>query len=703
MEPMAEGGLRTSDLYVSVAGNEILKGIDLTVGAGSVHALMGPNGSGKSTLAFTMAGHPNYRVERGSVTLDGEDLLALSPDKRAKAGLFLSFQYPAAIPGVSVANFLRAARQAVHPEDLTPAKFRQLIFEKLDVLDMDVAFMSRYVNDGFSGGEKKRLEMLQLSVIAPKYAILDETDSGLNVDALRAVGDSVDALRKSEAGRGDRIPHHHALPAHPALHRPGSRAHHARRQDRRVRRSRTRRRDRARRLRRAARRGRECRLTPSHPATGRHSNRTPRCAICFQYKRRRTQIFPLELSERAFRRFEELPVPGGRGGRGWKHDYAALGAPGFARLDEAGPRWSTRSASLADDIDISRLLRLGLPMIHAAPNDRATGHLASGIRIEDALALRPETREVFDAHVGGAVRWADDKFAALALALAGNGASIRIQAGTRVARPLLIEHGAAGDVDLPYIQVIVEDGAAVTIVEDVTSGPSFACGMVEIIAGEGASVDYVVVQRRAPESTLLMTRGALCARDATCRWFVAELGAGLSRSVITTRLAGPGANAEADAFFFTDGDQHVDLTTVVEHEVGSTTSRTAVKSAATGKGQGRYLGNIRIAQHATGSDATLRDDVLLLNEGAHIDSIPALEIASNDVKAFHGATIGSIDAEELFYAESRGIARPDAERMIALGFFEPLVARFPEAKIREALTGILARKLVGGATEESAA
>jgi Fe-S cluster assembly ATP-binding protein len=182
-------------LRVSVQGNEILKGIDLAVGPGAVHALMGPNGSGKSTLAFTMAGHPGYVVSGGSVTLDGEELLGLSPDKRARAGLFLSFQYPAAIPGVSVANFLRTARQAVRPDDLTPAKFRKLIFDQLELLDMDPSFLGRYVNDGFSGGEKKRLEMLQLAILQPKYAVLDETDSGLDVDALRAVGNSVQALR----------------------------------------------------------------------------------------------------------------------------------------------------------------------------------------------------------------------------------------------------------------------------------------------------------------------------------------------------------------------------------------------------------------------------------------------------------------------------------------------------------------------------
>jgi Fe-S cluster assembly ATP-binding protein len=190
-----EQGLVVSDLRVSVQETEILKGIDLTVERGRVHALMGPNGSGKSTLAFAMAGHPNYVINGGSVKLDGQELLELGPDKRARAGLFLSFQYPAAIPGVTVANFLRTARQAVRPDDLPPAKFRKLIFDQLELLDMDPAFLGRYVNDGFSGGEKKRLEMLQLAVLAPQYAVLDETDSGLDVDALRAVCGSVQALR----------------------------------------------------------------------------------------------------------------------------------------------------------------------------------------------------------------------------------------------------------------------------------------------------------------------------------------------------------------------------------------------------------------------------------------------------------------------------------------------------------------------------
>jgi Fe-S cluster assembly ATP-binding protein len=194
-------GLQIKDLHAGIDGTEILKGIDLVVEPGTVHALMGPNGSGKSTLAFSLAGHPSYKVTSGSVHLDGEDLLALAPEKRARAGLFLSFQYPAAIPGVSVANFIRSARQALKPDDLPPAKFRKMIYEQLEVLDMDPGFLSRYVNDGFSGGEKKRLEMLQLAMLGPKYAVLDETDSGLDVDALRSVGNAVERLRESESGK----------------------------------------------------------------------------------------------------------------------------------------------------------------------------------------------------------------------------------------------------------------------------------------------------------------------------------------------------------------------------------------------------------------------------------------------------------------------------------------------------------------------
>jgi Fe-S cluster assembly ATP-binding protein len=194
---------------------EILQGIDLTVGKGEVHAIMGPNGSGKTTLAYALMGHPAYQVLGGEVLWKGRDLLKLSPDKRARLGMFLAFQYPTAVPGLSVASFIRSALNAklagvdknpnIDPTDptkggLTMGQFRKLVREKFALLRMDESFASRYVNEGFSGGEKKRLEMLQMAMLEPEMAILDETDSGLDIDALRIVAEGVNAMLNPNMG-----------------------------------------------------------------------------------------------------------------------------------------------------------------------------------------------------------------------------------------------------------------------------------------------------------------------------------------------------------------------------------------------------------------------------------------------------------------------------------------------------------------------
>ena len=188
--------LEIKDLHVTVEGKEILKGINLTVKQGSTHALMGRNGSGKSTLANTISGHPKYEITSGSITLNGEDIAELSPDKRAALGLFLSFQYPVEIEGVTMSNFLRTAYNATHQQtQKSLPEFHKYLKEKMTELDMDSSFARRYLNKGFSGGEKKRAEILQMSVLQPNCIILDETDSGLDVDALRIVGEGVSKLR----------------------------------------------------------------------------------------------------------------------------------------------------------------------------------------------------------------------------------------------------------------------------------------------------------------------------------------------------------------------------------------------------------------------------------------------------------------------------------------------------------------------------
>jgi Fe-S cluster assembly ATP-binding protein len=193
--------LEIRDLHVTVnTGDEvkpILKGVDLTIRAGETHAIMGPNGSGKSTLAYSIAGHPKYTITQGSVTLDGEDVLAMTVDQRARAGMFLAMQYPVEVPGVSVSNFLRTAATATRGEAPKLRTWVKEVKEAMSKLGMDPAFSERNVNEGFSGGEKKRHEILQLELLKPKVAILDETDSGLDVDALRIVSEGVNRVRET--------------------------------------------------------------------------------------------------------------------------------------------------------------------------------------------------------------------------------------------------------------------------------------------------------------------------------------------------------------------------------------------------------------------------------------------------------------------------------------------------------------------------
>jgi Fe-S cluster assembly ATP-binding protein len=189
-------------LHATVEGKEILRGINLTVNRGEIHAIMGPNGSGKSTLAKILAGHPAYEVTQGEVLFEGRNLLELAPDERAREGVFLAFQYPVEVPGVSNAQFLRLAynekRKHRGEEELDPLEFKDLLTERAKVVEMDAGLMSRSVNEGFSGGEKKRNEILQMAVLEPKLAVLDETDSGLDIDALRIVSEGVNKLRTPE-------------------------------------------------------------------------------------------------------------------------------------------------------------------------------------------------------------------------------------------------------------------------------------------------------------------------------------------------------------------------------------------------------------------------------------------------------------------------------------------------------------------------
>ena len=192
--------LQIKDLHVAVEGKEILKGVNLEICQGQVHAIMGPNGAGKSTLANTLMGHPKYEVTSGEVLFQGQNVLALSPDERARLGFFLAFQYPMEIPGVSLADFLRRSYMAVRQQEVSVMQFFRILQQKMKLLQMPMAMAERYLNEGFSGGEKKRSEVLQMAILEPKIAIMDETDSGLDIDALKIVSEGVNTLRGPNLG-----------------------------------------------------------------------------------------------------------------------------------------------------------------------------------------------------------------------------------------------------------------------------------------------------------------------------------------------------------------------------------------------------------------------------------------------------------------------------------------------------------------------
>ena len=194
--------LEIKDLHIAIGEKAIVKGLNLTIKPGEIHAIMGPNGTGKSTLAKAIAGHPDYTITSGDVLVDGSSILAMQADERARAGIFLAFQYPSEIPGVSIANFMRAAVQArmAEGEELDASAYYKRLYAKMDLLKIDRKFTARSVNDGFSGGEKKRCEILQMAMLEPKFALMDETDSGLDIDALRVVADGVNSMRGPNLG-----------------------------------------------------------------------------------------------------------------------------------------------------------------------------------------------------------------------------------------------------------------------------------------------------------------------------------------------------------------------------------------------------------------------------------------------------------------------------------------------------------------------
>lgn len=333
--------------------------------------------------------------------------------------------------------------------------------------------------------------------------------------------------------------------------------------------------------------------------------------------------------------------------------------------------------------------------VHAAPAaaPKIAAPQARGLIACDIATAARDHRALFERAFGTAVDAAQNKFAALAAALCNTGAFVYVPADVCVNDAIEIAYDAQGAL-FPYTLVLLEHGAQCSIIERIEGAAgAFVCGVSEILAEENATITYAAEQQLPADARAFFTRTAKPGKDANVVWAVADLGAALAVGSVDVIVDKPGVDAQINVLFFPRDDQHVDIISTVTHNAGESQSQTLVKSAAIGRGQARYLGNIRIVPHAQGTESSLRDDALLLSKRAHIDSIPALEIAANDVKAYHGATVGALDDEQIFYMTSRGIAPENAEKMIALGFFEPAVERFPTDALRERLRAALEAKV----------
>ena len=387
----------------------------------------------------------------------------------------------------------------------------------------------------------------------------------------------------------------------------------------------------------------------------------------------------------------------------WRHDYAALGFEGLEWASRRArvpvlPRTIPGRNAEADDVPALAVENAGglvhVGSTHLEPLETAGDPRVKLLALADARRVR---RERVAAIHGRIVAPETDRFTLLATAFQNCGAYVEVPDGVTVDLPLqIIWMSRPGEPSavFPHTVVRLGAGARATIVErHIGSTESFVAGIVEADLAPGARLDYVTIQQTDEGTRIFMRRRARCAAGATIGWHVAELGGALVRSACGAQLTGANASAETNAFFFARGFAHVDCIVDVDHDVSRTESRATVRSAATDRGRGRFSGALRFAPNATRCVASMRDDGLILSRDAYLDAAPVLAVPAHHVSASHATNVGSLDEEELFYVQSRGITRAIAERMMAMAFFEPAIARFPSDALRDEVRTALDSRL----------
>ena len=667
--------LEVKNLKASIAGKEILTGLNLSVNAGEVHAIMGPNGSGKSTLAQVIAGHADYEVTGGTVEFLGKDLLDLEPEERAREGIFLGFQYPVEIPGVNNAYLLKAAVNAKRKhhgmDEIDAFEFLKLAREKMAMLDMDPVFLNRGVNEGFSGGEKKRNEILQMAMLEPNLAILDETDSGLDIDALKAVANGVNSLRDPDRAivlvtHYQRLldyiePDYVHVLSRGRIIRSGDKSLALELEDRGY---------------EWVRGGRE---------------RMSATAIDQAMLLAAVEAMPgdelADARRAAAIRFASLGFPtvgqedwkytslsgAAKLGNEWLDAFVANGEPDVcSKTDDL-------VASVQDTIDAYWIvLRDGyvdtkLPEIDGVSFSRIAGE---GHRLLESA----------------------DAMSAFNAALLRDGLLI-------VAKPNAVPDKPIGilAIDNPanvmtQTRVIIDaaEHSHLRIVEcslSMEAGRQFTNSIFEANLADGARLDHVRIQNRDVNHVGVNKVSTKLKRSASFSHNSFDLGGALTRNDVSADIAGEGATVNLNGLYLAAGDQHIDNHTSIVHGVGPSTSKEEYRGILSGKSRCVFNGKVIVSPGADGTDSRQSNHNLLLSERAEIDTKPELEIYADDVKCAHGATVGQLDETALFYLRSRGLALDHARRIITRAFAAGTLSTLAVAECHDYLAEVLDQRL----------
>ena len=659
--------LEVKNLHANVNGKEILKGINLSVKAGEVHAIMGPNGSGKSTLSSVLVGNPAFEVTEGEVIFNGKNLLDLSPEDRSREGIFLSFQYPVEIPGVSMVNFMRAAlnehRKYNGLEPVSATDFLKLMREKRAIVELDNKLASRSVNEGFSGGEKKRNEIFQMAMLEPKLAILDETDSGLDIDALRIVAHGVNQLRTPE-NAAIVITHYQRLLDY---------------------------------------------IKPDvvHVLYKGRIVKTAGPELALELEEKGYDWIKKEMGDEyalradALANFERLGFPSTR-----SEDYKYTDvAQAFA------PDYGLNINRVAIPVNPYDVFRCDVPNLSTSlyfvvndtfyDKDLPKAHLPEGVYAGGLKAFTEQYPEIASKYYGKAAPSSKDGIIALNTMLAQDGFVVYVPKNVVVERPIQLVNIFRNDVDTMAnrrVLVIMEPHSEAKLLvcdHSIDDVKFLATQVVEIFAEEGARFDYYDLEESSESTTRFSSVHVKQAASTNVLINGITLTNGLTRNNYYVELNGEYAESTLCGMSVLDKEQQMDTYSHITHAVPNCTSNELFKNVLNDHAVGVFSGRILVKEDAQKTAAYQTNRNLCATREARMYSKPQLEIYADDVKCSHGMTTGQLDENALFYMQSRGIPRDEARMLLSVAFTSDVIDHVRLEALKDRLHKLVEKRFRG--------